>query len=283
VTAVPPTASVTLSVLLPELPNVGDHHIAGKATVPAVELLELLARSVAEHRGWNELPRPLAMTAVALPRFLPVEEVPRCTFEVALADQAAGTRATLTSRIALAGGMRRARVHAELTLAPAAPPPPRPPPVVACDCEVPAERIYRELIPFGPRYRNLRGTIRLGPAGAMGTVASPEPQRTPPPLAGCPYLLDAAMHLACVWGQRYAGYVAYPTGFAARLLLDPTPAGQRQCLVVPTSVATRRLVCDLWLFDERGALADLVSGLAMSPLAAGAPPPAWITLGPERA
>jgi len=278
-----PPASLTVPVTLPALPDVADHAIAGKATMPAVDLLELLVRAAANERGWTALPLPFAMRDVAFPRFLPAEEVPRCTFDVTLETRGKATRATLTSRIALAGGMRRARVHAQAELASAAGPPIPVPPAFACDFEVPAQRIYRELIPFGPRYRNLREDVGLSPAGAVGLLRSPEPPRTPPPLASCPYLLDAAMHLACVWGQRHAGYVAYPTGFAARVLLDPLPAGQRRCVMVPRSVEARRLLCDLWLTDEQGRPGDVVTGLAMSPLASGAPPPAWITLGQERA
>ena len=272
----------TLPVELPELPDLAQHHIAGRATAPAVELLELLARTVAEADGGSGLlPLPLAMNEVVFPKFLPADEIERCTFEVALERHGLGTRASLVSRIALAGGMRRSRVHAAAVFAgfPGQPPAP---PKLECDFEVSAERIYRELIPFGPRYRNLRDSVRLGAGGGLGIVRSPAPPRSPTPLLGCPFLLDAAMHLASVWGQRHAGYVAYPTGFATRVLYQPVPAGERRCLVAPTRVESRRLICDLWLLDEHGAVCDVITGLAMSPLGAGAPPPAWITLGSGR-
>lgn len=273
----------TLSVALPELPDLADHAIGGKATVPAVELLELLVRTVAGQEGWaGRPPLPLAMTDVSFPRFLPADEIDRCAFEIAVEASDGALRATLTSRIALVGDMRRSRVHAEVTLGAPIAQPPRPPADLACAFELPAERVYRELIPFGPRYCNLRGTVRLGPSGGVGRVRSPVPPRHPPPLASCPYLFDAAMHLACVWGQRYAGIVAYPTGFLARVLTKPTPAGERRCIVVPTRIEPRRLLCNLWFIDEEGEVCDAVIGLAMSPLAAGAPPPAWITAAKER-
>jgi len=273
-----------LPVTLPDLPDLRDHAIGGKPTVPAVELLELLVQTASAHAHWAPaLPLPFAMTEASFPRFLPGDEIDRCAFEVALAHDAGSVRATLTSRITLGAAIRRARVHADVRLAVAASPPPPPPAALACDFEVPAERVYRDLIPFGSRYCNLRGVVRLGPGGARGRVRSPEPARQPAPLAGCPYLLDAAMHLACVWAQRYAGYVAYPTGFAARVLARPTAAGERQCIVVPTAIEPRRLLCNLWLTDEQGGVADAVLGLAMSPLAASAPPATWITLGREHA
>ncbi len=276
--ATPSSTVVTVPVVLPEIPFLADHAIAGKPTVPAVELLEVLVRAVAAWRGWERLPLPFAMREVAFQRFLPADELPRCTFDVTLEPLGEATRATLTSRIELAGGMRRARVHAVAELA-AVSSPPAPPPDLRCDFEVTADRLYAELVRFGPRYRNLHDPIRLGPGGATGRVTSPEPPRAPPPLASCPYLLDAAMHLACVWGQRHAGFVAYPTGFASRLLVAPTPAGERRCVVAPAKVEARRLLCDLWLLDRQDRVCDAVAGLVMSPLSAGAPPPSWITLG----
>jgi hypothetical protein len=278
--AVPAASTVVLPVTLPDLPGLADHPIAGKATVPAVELLELLARSVAERHG-GLLPLPLTMSDVSLSRFLPAEEIPRCTFEIRLEPAAGGVRALLTSSIALPGGMRRSREHAAATFLTRATTPTLPP-APATDFDVAAERVYGELIPFGPRYCNLRETLRLGREGAVGLVHSPEPPRQPPLLLGCPFLIDAAMHLACVWGQRYLGYVTYPTGFALRVLAKPIPDGERRCFVFPRAVEPRRLLCDLWLCDERGVVSDMVTGLAMSPLAAGALPPAWITAPEER-
>jgi hypothetical protein len=261
---------------LPELPDVGDHRIAGKATVPAVELLEFLVRAVAEHEGHaGRVTLPLAMAEVTFPKFLPFDEIDRCAFAITLEPSGAGVRATLGSRVELAGGMRRSRVHASATLGMTAPPPAQPP-RLEFDFDLAAERIYRELITFGPRYRNLRDDVHLGRGGALGRVRSPQPARSPAPLGGCPYLLDAAMHLACVWGQRHAGVVAYPTGFASRVLVKPIPAGERRCVVVPRSVEPQRLLFDLWLTDDEGAICDALAGLAMSPLATGAPPPPWL-------
>jgi hypothetical protein len=274
---------VTLPVELPALPDIDDHRIGGKVTVPAVELLEILAQAITQHTG--QLPLPLVMTDAVFPHFLPKSEIERCKFDLTLnqvqEDPAAGIRVTLASRIGLAGGMRRARVHAAVTFGARLAPPSRPPDGLDCEIEVPAARLYQDLIPLGPRFRNLRGTLRLGRAGATGTVRSPEPLRSHAPLMGCPYLLDAAMHLACLWGQRYASMVAYPTGFATRSLTSPVAHGERRCTVVPRIVEPRRLLCDLWLANEQGEICDRVTGLAMVPLASGATPPAWIALAKD--
>ena len=283
----------SVSVFLPDLPEVADHAIAGIATVPAVELLDLLVRTVTVHGSDGEsqgVPSILSMRQARFPRFLPVEEVQRCTFAVTLEDAASDphlgtrTRGTFTSRIALAGGMHRTRTHAAVTFGGADPKIPQPPAAIAHDVELPAARAYQDLIPLGPRFCNLRGFVRLGREGGTGIVRSPEPPRADLSLAGCPYLVDGAMHLACLWGQRYAGYVAYPTGFAARLIAAPLMHGQRRCMVVPRSVGSRHMSCDLWLTDEANRVCDAIVGLDMAPLATGALPPAWVVhpLGPQR-
>jgi hypothetical protein len=283
-----------LPVSLPDLFEVADHAIAGSATVPAVELLDLLVTSAMVHDPHREsqgvLPtRTLSMRDASFPRFLPVEEVRRCTFEVTLEEEASDpgmgtrTRATFTSRIALGGGIHRTRTHAAVTFGGPVPEIPQPPAAIAPDVELPAARVYQDLIPFGPRFCNLRGLVRLGREGGMGTVRSPDPPRSDLSLAGCPYLVDSAMHLACLWGQRYAGYVAYPSGFAARVIASPIMHGQRRCIVVPRSVGSRHMSCDLWLTDEAGRVCDAIVGLIMTPLATGALPPAWLVhpLGPQ--
>ena len=288
----------TLAVALPDLPELADHSIQGKATVPAAWLLDLLVRTATEQntdQAASPATFPLVMREALFPRFLPTDEVGQCTFEVALddvdaKDAQARTRVTLTSRIALAGGICRTRTHAAVTLGGQMTTLPLPMATIDCDLELSAERAYAELIPFGPRYRNLRGAIRLGRAGGTGWVGSPEPAGPQPSRAGCPHLFDSAMHLACLWGQRYAGIVAYPTGFSARAITLPLAHGQRRCIVVPKSVSgsvgladsSRALTFDLWLTDENHRVCDAIVGLAMVPLTRGAQPPAWIVQPPKR-
>jgi hypothetical protein len=270
----------TLTVTLPDLPEWADHAIQGKATVPAVLLLDLLVRSATERDDNAVLPSttsPLVMRDAIFPRFLPADEVERCTFEMTLEHvqgEATDTRATLTSRIALGGGISRTRTHASVTLGGSATV--LPAPHIVGDFELSADRAYTELIPFGPRYRNLRGAIQLGQYGGTAWLCSPEPAFPYPSRAGCPYLFDSAMHLACLWGQRYAGVVTYPTGFTARVLAWPLAHGRRRCTVAPRAIKPPELTFDLWLTDEDQRVCDAIVGLAMTPLVRGPQPPAWI-------
>jgi predicted hotdog family 3-hydroxylacyl-ACP dehydratase len=274
------------AISLPEFLEVGDHAIAGRATAPAVELLDLLVKfATKESAGsdWNSLSLPLVMRDVAFPRFLPMEETNRCTFEITLerleepsAVKPPPIRATFTSRITLAGNIQRTRIHAQVTLGGRPPPMPHPPDLPVPEIQFAAERVYSDLIPFGPRFRNLHGMVYLSRDGGTGVVSSPALPHPSPSFAGCPYLLDGAMHLACLWGQRYAGFIAYPTGFAARVIILPIAQGERRCLVVPRVVKTRHLCCDLWLVNSENEVCDVINDLAMVPLAGGASPPDWI-------
>lgn len=268
-----------LPVSLPDLSEFADHTIQGKATVPAALLLDLLVHSVPEQAP-GAMAFPLVLRDAVFPRFLPADEVERCTFEISLeellGEDMAGTHATLTSRIALAGGISRTRTHAAVTFGGPVSPLPLPPAMIACDVEVSADRAYAELIAFGPRYRNLHGGIQLGHGGGTAWVRSPEPASPEPSRAGCPYLFDSAMHLACLWGQRYAGVVAYPTGFSARVIASSLAHGQRRCVVAPKSAESRGLTFDLWLTDENHRVCDTIVGLTMAPLLGDAQPPSWI-------
>jgi hypothetical protein len=265
-----------LPVILPDPREVADHAIAGKVTFPAVELLDIVIRQA----GLAAATLPLAMSDAVFPRFLPADEVPSCelmlAFERLQKPPFVGTRAALSSRITLPGGILRTRVHLAVTLGGEIAAMSAPPKTMDFEIDVPAKRIYDEAIMLGPRFRSLRETARLGHKAATAIVRSPEPARDQPSLAGCPFLLDGAMHLACLWGQRYAGYVAYPTGFVARLVTAPIAQGQRQCILVPREVQARQFSCDLWLVDEAGYVSDAMVGLTLAPLSAGPRPPSWL-------
>ena len=267
---------------LPELPEFADHTIQGKATMPAALLLDLLVKAASESphaHASASLTGPVVMRDAVFSRFLPVDEIAQCTFEIAYQDlategQPGAMRATLTSRIALAGEIHRTRTHAAVTLGGQATTVLLP--QLTADFVLSAERAYRELIRFGPRYRNLHGAIQLGPQGGMAWVRSPEPAFMNPSRAGCPFLFDSALQLACLWGQRYAGVVAFPTGFSERVTSSPTAHGHRHCVVAPKAITPRKLFFDLWLTDENHAICDAITGLSMTPLASAPKPPDWI-------
>jgi hypothetical protein len=272
------TENATLLPLrMPDMPEANDHRIALRATVPAVELLDVLAQRLEPSPWAAVLTTPLVLSDVRFEKFLLVDDIPRCDFVLAVEAPSTGDGlcVTLSSQLVSRNGMRRSRQHLAVRFGgtPSLGTPPADP---MPDCTVLATRVYDELIRFGPRLRNLCGEIALGSSGARGIVRSPPDHARRASTIGGPYLFDSAMHLACVWGQRYAGYVAYPTGFASRTILSPLFQGTRACLMVPGLVEERRFTCDIWLLDEAGRACDVTVGLVMAPMASGLPPPAWI-------
>ena len=69
-----------------------------------------------------------------------------------------------------------------------------------------------------------------------------------------PLSLDAAMHAACAWGQRYRNRVVFPIGFDRREILAPTRAGETYlCRITPLPDEGAVLRFDVRLHDLRPA------------------------------
>jgi hypothetical protein len=141
----------------------------------------------------------------------------------------------------------------------------------------PSERLYSDLVPFGSAYHNVISKIDLTEAGARATVSGGDHQEAAGPL-GSPFPFDAAMHVACAWGQRYRHTVAFPVGFERREILLPTSAGQTYlCDVLALPEAGTALRFDICLYDEAHRLAEIILGLKMRDISGGRlKPPAWV-------
>jgi len=272
-------ASFRRSVTIPIAPHFHDHHFEGRTILPAVEALSLLAEAArqagaavlysrdAEFRSFLTIP-PGAATIEAL-----IEATPGENDDL---------RVELLSEIHSAkAGISRAKTHVAVTFGRARQLPCLPIDVAASleglSFAVPSARLYGELTPFGPAYHNALDPILLSPDGVIGVVAAPsDPDRFGP--LGSPFPLDAAFHLACAWGQRYAGVVAFPIGYAERFIVSPTRPGESYfCRVVPHGAVAGILTFDLWLYRRDGALAEAVLGVKMADVSQGrAHPPEWV-------
>jgi len=95
---------------------------------------------------------------------------------------------------------------------------------------------------------------------------------------GSPFPLDAAFHAACVWGQRYAGLVGFPVGFALRRVFAPTRPGSIYIArVSPKKIHPDRFLADIWITDMDGALHEAVLDVVMKDVSGGRmEPPSWI-------
>jgi hypothetical protein len=132
--------------------------------------------------------------------------------------------------------------------------------------EIDAAQLYRELVPFGPFYRTLQESLFLSEDQAWARLRAPEVPFIDPvqDIIGSPFPLDGALHVACVLGQRAAGFVPFPVGFARRTIIRPTqPCASYLTRVTMTSPPGDELVFDVDIFDKDGLLYETVTGLRM--------------------
>jgi len=141
------------------------------------------------------------------------------------------------------------------------------------------ERIYAELVPFGPAYRNICQPLKITDKGVLAVIQAPDDPMTGRnnPL-GSPFVLDAAFQAACVWGQRFTGVVAFPVGMDQRRVLIPTIAGEDYaCRVIPVRIQKALLVFDLWILDADGQTREVALGVQMRDVSGGrVKPPQWV-------
>ncbi|MGE0086399.1 MAG: polyketide synthase dehydratase domain-containing protein [Desulfococcaceae bacterium] len=150
--------------------------------------------------------------------------------------------------------------------------------------EIPCERIYAELVPFGPAYQNITGSLILTEKDAVADV-----QGCPKHLFDCmadfsysplgsPFPADAAFHAACAWGQRYAGIVAFPVGLKARHIIRPTSLHELyKARCIPVKYDEQLLFFDIYLYDQMGNICEIMQDLHMRDISRGRmKAPEWV-------
>ena len=142
------------------------------------------------------------------------------------------------------------------------------------------DQVYHELVPFGPAYQNISENLAIHKNGALATLQAPiiGDAIDPTGQLGSPFVLDAAFHAACVWGQRHSGMVSFPLGVEQRLILKPTRPGETY---ISTAIAVRTdsdiLIFDICIYDEDNTLYEIALGVQMRDVSGGRmKPPAWI-------
>lgn len=270
---------------LPIRPYLRDHCVEGKAVFPAVESLAALAGEVRKHRPGvplNCLKDASFSKMLTLPSA--VDTLP---VQIEIEERADGIQASLQTTVtAKNSSIRRTLEHARVTfvredaLPEAAVPFPTAWKLRDAPLFVSADSIYRELVPFGLSYRNSAGNLTVAGDGALAKISggSGEVEDT---LLGSPFVLDAMMHAACVWGQRFAGIVAFPIGFDRRIIHRATKMGEIYfARVVPADGGRGFLRFDAWIFDRQEMLCESIRGLRMSDIFRGRlQPPHWIREG----
>jgi len=143
--------------------------------------------------------------------------------------------------------------------------------------DIPSDRLYSELVPFGPAYHNIKDILSVSEKGAFAKIATTTADTCSEPL-GSPFPLDAAFHAACAWGQRFSGIVAFPVAFEKRFIFRPTsPNEEYVSRIVPLRQAQIPLSFDIWIYETGGRLCEAVLGVQMRDVSAGRmKPPGWL-------
>ncbi|GBE11953.1 hypothetical protein BMS3Bbin14_02186 [bacterium BMS3Bbin14] len=277
------TTSLT-PVAIAVRPWFGDHCFGGRIVLPAVETMLLLAAEV--KRSCPEIDVRV-MEDVRFAKFLEIP--PGSTTVAALVECSRNDNGALCARLfsrVRFKAMTRLKEHGEILFPPAAEsnraevaaisPAPLAGPVI----EVEVDRIYRELVPFGPAYHTLQDTLFLSGQGAWGKLKAPvlPAVGSMQEIIGSPFPLDGALHAACVLGQRSADFVPFPVELGRRIVRRPTQAGGSYITrVVPVSRTSDELVFDLGIFDNDGQIYETVTGVRMRDVSRGTiKPPAWM-------
>lgn len=262
-----------------------DHCFNGKVILPAVEIMEILASAVQAIRP-DIHPRMLSNASFS--KFL---EIPEKTTELsAQLDYKEGDKGEICIRLLSRIHFKkitRIKEHAEINFLSRRLP--ETTDKTATDQfsssppsnSIAAERIYQELVPFGPAYHTLTGPLHLSDRGAWGSLQTPllAEEKQIEKTLGSPFPLDGAMHAACVFGQCVVDFVPFPVGFSNRTIHNPTKAGkQYKTIIVPVSHSRDELIFDLSIFDTTGTLYETVKGLRMRDVSGGQiVPPDWLT------
>lgn len=272
---------ICLPLVIPVLPYLKDHHFEGKIILPAVEIMQWLAVSTQNCCPGAHV---RCMRSASFDRFL---HVPEDSTEIETIHELENYESgRMHSRLITVSKIRetitRTKVHAVVDFA-------------ALDengsgllGDVPwdpygngftisSQMLYSDLVPFGPSFQNVRGDIVLSGHGAVASVHAAECPAPSEPL-GSPFPFDGALHVACAWGQRYHGIVAFPIGFEERRIIHPTIPGETyKCRVVPESLRGKVLRFDICIHDSAGRLCEKIRGVVMRDVSGGrVKPPGWV-------
>lgn len=265
-----------------------DHRFMGKAVLPAVEAMQLLAFWTARLRPGTDC---RCIGEARFDKFLelpPAGEVIAAFCDLADLPDGAVQAALVTRRKAGSAAITRTITHARLVFEPLRPLGAQTPldmsAALAGPCfRVAPQPLYEHLVPFGAGYRNISRPLLLTREGALAVIRAPEviDRQTDRPL-GSPFAADAALHAACVWGQRFTGRVAFPVGIDERRIVNPTRCGETYIgRVFPVRTEQQGvLVFDILILDPNGGLCEQINGVRMRDVSGGRlKPPEWIATG----
>jgi hypothetical protein len=277
--------TVRLPVYIQIHPYLLDHCFEGKAVFPAVEAMQVLARSVKKFAPQTDI---TAITDTTFDKFL---YIPPGTNKIeALCSIRTFENGDITAILQTKTRMKKAAftrikehvtVHYPSIKPEVAPYLHNPKLFGESGClEISADQIYREFVLLGPAYHNIAENLTIHKNGTIAKLRAPiisdSIEKTGQ--LGSPFVLDAAFHAACVWGQRYGGIVAFPVGVAKRVVVKPTQPGDTYIsTAIPVRTDSDMLIFDICICDEDNTLYESATGVHMRDVSAGRmKPPSWI-------
>ena len=266
-------------------PYMRDHRFEGNAVFPAVEAMQVLAQAVMEFAPQTDI---TAITEARFDKFLLIPpDSKNIDAQCSITPFENGDiMAVLQTKIrSKTAAFTRIKEHVTVHY-------PRLKPQVTSKpnnsstfgnfdfLEVSPDQIYRELVPFGPAYQNITENLAIHKDGGLAKLRAPiindfgEKNRQ----LGSPFVLDAAFHAACVWGQRYSGVVAFPVSVDTRIIVRPTQPGETYIgRIIPIRADSDLLIFDIFICDEANVLFESAVGVHMRDVSAGRmKPPSWI-------
>jgi len=264
-------------------PYLQDHRVQGKAVLPAVESLIVMAGIVKTH--YPEIMMNYLKNAT-FSRFLtipPEKKIQQVHIDVEDSGDGGITTSLLTSLKSKTGNVSRDIEHAKVSFYSSdfeafhAPPSFHSVNKLEGQCiSVPSITVYRDLIPFGLSFQNIVGDVSVSREGAVAYMFNRN-NEADEDLLGCPFAMDTVMHAACVWGQRFAGMVPFPVGFEKRIIYRKTKKGEEYLgRVVSLSVNKDSVIFDAWIY-KNDVMYESISGMKLMDVTKGRMrPPDWI-------
>ena len=281
------TEKVRLPLKIKVYPYLMDHQFEGKAVLPAVEAIQLLAASTS---GYLPDIKIDSILDARFDKFLYIS--PRVPLidafnEIEVREDDGVISRLITKTRSKAGSITRTKEHVSLRFSknPQNPAPPLLDEVSALEglgIDIPCARLYGELVPFGPAYHNVKDTLTVSERGAIASVYSPDNGAPSAPL-GSPFPLDAAFHAACTWGQRYRGIIGFPVGFGIRRIFKQTSPGATYIArIIPKNGYSESLLFDIWIYGQDGVFYEAALDVLMEDVSGGRmKPPQWVLEGAQ--
>ncbi len=271
-----------------------DHKFEGKAVLPAVEALQILAVSTQKHLPDTDVryienakfDKFLYIETDTGPEIKPNTIIVKAFNEIKMNENGGITAKLITKVTSKKTGITRVKEHVVIHFSGKKKPNAQPlflntvSEKIKNGLNIPSDKLYSDLVPFGPAYHNIKDTLFVSEQGAIAEIQAPKQNamnKLKMPL-GSPFPLDAAFHAACAWGQRYLAVVGFPVGFAKRMVIELTRPGKSYIgLILPVHATADLFSFDIWLSDLNGILFEAVTGVQMRDVSAGRmKPPQWV-------